>query len=96
FGTASFLREKSGEFKKAFAVIGNNMGGMIESLLQLTFLYVGILVIQVILLPLLAFFFLIKIVNALFDIHLPAEVLHHHMNHPNPEQEQEQEHKEVC
>ena len=90
FGTASFLREKSGEFKTAFAVIGNNMGGIIESLLQLTFLYVGILVIQVILLPLLAFFFLIKIVNALFDIHLPAEVLHHHMNHPNPEPE------EVC
>jgi hypothetical protein len=26
-GTASFLREKSGEFKKAFVVIGNNMGG---------------------------------------------------------------------
>ncbi|MCI5138139.1 MAG: hypothetical protein D3922_06925, partial [Candidatus Electrothrix sp. AR1] len=92
FGTASFLREKSGEFKKAFAVMGNNMGGMIESLLQLTFLYVGILVIQVILLPLLAFFFLIKIVNALFDIHLPAEVLHHHMNHPSPESEP----KEIC
>ncbi|CAK8717776.1 ABC transmembrane type-1 domain-containing protein [Candidatus Electrothrix laxa] len=94
FGTASFLREKSGEFKKAFAVIGNNMGGMIASLLELTFLYVGILVIQVILLPLLAFFFLIKIVNALFDIHLPAEVLHHHMNHPNPKSEPEP--KEVC
>jgi hypothetical protein len=94
FGTASFLKEKSGEFKKAFAVIGNNMGGMIESLLQLTFLYVGILVIQVILLPLLAFFFLIKIVNALFDIHLPAEVLHHHMNHPSPGSEPEP--KEIC
>ncbi|MCI5123019.1 MAG: hypothetical protein D3925_00710, partial [Candidatus Electrothrix sp. AR5] len=87
FGTASFLKEKSGEFKKAFAVIGNNMGGIIESLLQLTFLYVGILVIQVILLPLLAFFFLIKIVNVLFDIHLPAEVLHHHMNHHTSEKE---------
>ncbi|MCI5164336.1 MAG: hypothetical protein D3917_20470, partial [Candidatus Electrothrix sp. AX5] len=94
FGTASLLKEKSGEFKKAFAVIANNMGGIIESLLQLTFLYVGILVIQVILLPLLAFFFLIKIVNALFDIHLPAEVLHHHMNHPNPESEPEP--KEIC
>ncbi|RWX42868.1 hypothetical protein H206_03416 [Candidatus Electrothrix aarhusensis] len=92
FGTASLLKEKSGEFKKAFAVIANNMGGIIESLLQLTFLYVGILVIQVILLPLLAFFFLIKIVNALFDIHLPAEVLHHHMNHPKSDLEPE----EVC
>ncbi|WP_339132729.1 MAG: hypothetical protein WGN25_10930 [Candidatus Electrothrix sp. GW3-4] len=88
FGTASFLKEKSGDFKKALAAVANNMGGMIESLLQLTFLYVGILIIQVLLLPLLAFFFLIKIVNALFDIHLPAEVLHHHMNHPNPEREE--------
>ncbi|WPD20793.1 MAG: hypothetical protein Q3M24_20935 [Candidatus Electrothrix aestuarii] len=82
FGTATFLKEKSGELKKALALVANNMGGIIESLLQLTFLYVGILLIQVVLLPLLAFFFLIKIVNALFDIHLPAEVLHHHMNHP--------------
>ena len=82
FGTASFLKEKSGELRKALAVMADNMGGIIESLLQLTFLYVGILLIQVVFLPLLAYFFLIKIVNALFDIHLPAEVLHHHMNHP--------------
>ncbi|MCI5159260.1 MAG: hypothetical protein D3906_12675 [Candidatus Electrothrix sp. AUS1_2] len=82
FGTAAFLQEKSGELKKALTVVANNMGGIIESLLQLTFLYMGILLIQVALLPLLTFFFLIKIVNALFDIHLPAEVLHHHMNHP--------------
>ncbi|MCI5140257.1 MAG: hypothetical protein D3909_00610 [Candidatus Electrothrix sp. ATG1] len=89
-GTASFLKEKSGDFKKTLAVVADNMGGIIESLLQLTFLYVGLLLIQVVLLPLLTFFVLIKIVNALFDIHLPAEVLHHHMNHPNPERE------EVC
>jgi hypothetical protein len=81
-GTASFLKEKSADFKNALAAVASNMGGMIESLLALTFLYVGILLIQVVFLPLLAFFFLIKIVNALFDIHLPAEVLHHHMNHP--------------
>ncbi|WP_446009553.1 hypothetical protein [Candidatus Electrothrix sp.] len=81
-GTASFLKEKSSEFKQAFTAVASNMGGMIENLLTLTFLYVGILLIQVLLLPLLTFFFLIKIVNALFDIHLPAEVLHHHMNHP--------------
>ena len=87
-GTASFLKEKSDEFKKALAVVVNNMGGIIESLLQLTFLYVGLLLIQVLLLPLLTFFVLIKIINALFDIHLPAEVLHHHMNHPNPEREE--------
>ena len=81
-GTASFLKEKSSDFKKALTAVANNMGDMINSLLALTFLYVGILLIQVVFLPLLAFFFLIKIVNALFDIHLPAEVLHHHMNHP--------------
>ncbi|MCI5122726.1 MAG: hypothetical protein D3908_16375, partial [Candidatus Electrothrix sp. AUS4] len=84
-----FLKEKSGELKNALAMVANNMGGIIESLLQLTFLYVGILLIQVVLLPLLAFFFLIKIVNALFDIHLPAEVLHHHMNHPTAAESEE-------
>jgi signal transduction histidine kinase len=81
-GTASFLKEKSSDFKQALAAVANNMGEIINNLLALTFLYVGILLIQVIFLPLLAFFFLVKIVNALFDIHLPAEVLHHHMNHP--------------
>ncbi|MCI5151403.1 MAG: hypothetical protein D3916_18830, partial [Candidatus Electrothrix sp. MAN1_4] len=81
-GTASFLKEKSNDFKKALTAIASNMGGIINNLLTLTFLYVGIMLIQVVFLPLLAFFFLLKIVNALFDIHLPAEVLHHHMNHP--------------
>ncbi|MCI5223178.1 MAG: hypothetical protein D3924_11005 [Candidatus Electrothrix sp. AR4] len=55
-GTAAFLKRKSSEFRDALAVAGNNMGEMIENLLRLTFLYVGILVIQVVLLPLLAFF----------------------------------------
>ena len=74
-GTASFLKEKSGDFKKALAAAANNMGGMIESLLTLTFLYVGILLIQVVFLPLLTFFFLRKIINALFMVQLPKVII---------------------
>lgn len=76
-GTASFLKRKSGEFKNALAAAGNNMGDMIGNLLQLTFLYVGILLIQVVLLPLLAFFFLIKTANALFAFNIPQVIVHH-------------------
>ena len=75
-GTASFLKRKSGEFKKALAVVAENMGNIIENLLRLTFLYVGILVIQVVLLPLLTFFFLIKTVNALFAVQLPQVIVY--------------------
>lgn len=76
-GAGSFLKEQSSDFKKALAAVTNNMGGLIESLLTLTFLYVGILLIQVIFLPLLAYFFLLKIVNSLFVLHLPTALLHH-------------------
>ena len=76
-GAGSFLKEQSSDFKKALAAVTNNMGGLIESLLTLTFLYVGILLIQVIFLPLLAYFFLLKIVNALFVLHLPTVLLNH-------------------
>lgn len=70
-GTASLLRQKTGEFKDAFAAVGENMGGLIENLLQLAFLYLGIFLIQVIVLPLLAFFVLAKTVNALLGANIP-------------------------
>lgn len=76
FGTATFLKNKSGEFKNVLTVAAGNMGNIIENLLRLTFLYVGILVIQVILLPLLTFFFLIKTVNALFAVQLPQIIVY--------------------
>jgi len=73
--SASFLKRKAIELNSALVSTVSNMGEMIENLLKLTFLYVGIFLIQVIVLPLLAFLFLIKIINALFTANVPT-VLH--------------------
>ena len=74
--SASFIKQKSIEFKNALAVTVDNAGDIIENLLKLTFLYVGIFVIQVIILPLLSFLFLVKMANTLFQKNIPV-ILHH-------------------
>ncbi len=74
--SASFLKRKSTEFNNALVKTVSDMGGIIENLIELTFLYVGIFLIQVIIFPLLSFWFLVKITNAFFDTHIPA-ILHH-------------------
>ena len=74
--SASLLKQKSIEFKNAIVVTAGNMGNIINNLLTLTFLYVGVFLIQVIILPLLIFWFLIKVTNALFQTNLPV-ILHH-------------------
>ena len=51
-------------------------GDIIENLLNLTFLYVAIFLIQVVILPLLSFLFLVKLANALFQKNIPV-ILHH-------------------
>ncbi|WP_417911308.1 hypothetical protein [Candidatus Electronema sp. PJ] len=74
-GTASFLKQKSTEISEAFAEVGKNMGSLTENLLQLAFLYLGVFLIQVLVLPLLAFFFLVKTMNALFGTNLPLTAI---------------------
>jgi len=74
--SASFLKQKTTELKNALVATVSNTGDIIESLLTLTYLYVGIFLIQVIILPLLSFWFLVKTANALFHTNIPA-VLHH-------------------
>lgn len=64
--SASYLKNKSVDFKNTIQIIMKNKGVIVENLLRLTFLYLGIFVIQVILLPLLIFWFLMRIVNSLF------------------------------
>jgi hypothetical protein len=64
--SASFLNRKSTEFKQVLVETVSNMGDIIESLLTLTFLYVGLFVIQVIVFPLLSFWFLYKTASLLF------------------------------
>ena len=63
---AAFLEQKSVEMKEALGVIVSNMGTIIENLLTLTFLYVGVFIIQVLVLPLLAFWLLVKLANPVF------------------------------
>ena len=66
------LMEKSIEFKNALMSITRNMQNIISNLVKLTTLYVGIFLIQVIILPLLIFWLLIKITNTLFHKDLPV------------------------
>ena len=61
--STSFLKQKSIEFNNALVTTVSNMGNIIENLLKLTFLYVGIFLIQIIILPLLSFWFLVKIIQ---------------------------------
>lgn len=63
---AAFLKQKSIAFKNALAGTVRNAGNIIENLLKLTFLYAGIFVVQVIVLPILIFWFLAKAANAVF------------------------------
>lgn len=74
--SASFLKQKTTEFKNALVATVTNAGDIIDNLLKLTFLYVGVFLIQVVILPLLSFWFLVKIVNALFHTNLPVILKH--------------------
>lgn len=70
--SGAFLKRKAVEFKDALVVTIANTGAIVENLLQLTLLYVGIFVIQVLVLPLLAFGLLFKLAAALFQTYPPA------------------------
>ncbi len=70
--SASFLKQKSMEFKDAIGITASHMGDIIENLLQLTFLYVGVFLIQVIILPLLTFWLLIKTINFFLATNIPV------------------------
>lgn len=58
--SATYLKQRSLEFKEALAEVGANAAQIIENLLTLTFLYVGLFLIQVILLPLLVFWLFVR------------------------------------
>lgn len=65
--STTFIKKVSIDFKNALKASVAGMGEIIENLLKLTFLYVGIFLIQVIIVPLLIFWFFIRIANALFQ-----------------------------
>ena len=70
--SASLLKRKTIAFKNAVVITISNAENIIESLLKLTFLYVGIFLIQVIILPLLTFWILLKTMNILFHTNIPV------------------------
>jgi len=68
----SLLEEKAAELRNALVTMADSMGTIVESLLSLTFLYVGIFLIQVIMLPLLVFWILVTVANRLFLTSIPV------------------------
>lgn len=73
---ASFLKRKSLDFKNAIVATISNTGTIIENLLKLVFLYIGVFLIQVIALPIMIFWLLVKFANSLFGTNVPV-ILHH-------------------
>ena len=74
--SASFLKQKSAEFRNALVTTVTHTGDIIENLLRLTFLYVGFFLIQIVILPLLSFWSLVKIANALFHANISLILPH--------------------
>ena len=70
FGTlgnsATYIKDKTVELKNTVQVLMENKGVIVENLLSLTFLYLGVFIIQVLVLPILIFWLLMRIVNSLF------------------------------
>jgi hypothetical protein len=64
--SAAFLQKKAIEFRDALVYTASNVGAIVDNLLKLTFLYLGIFVIQILLLPLAVFWLSIKTASALY------------------------------
>jgi hypothetical protein len=69
--SAMFLKQKTVQFKDALVYTVKNVGMIIENLLSLMLLYVGVFIIQVIMLPLLIFWLLVKMSNSFFSTEIP-------------------------
>ncbi|MDX1809111.1 MAG: hypothetical protein R3331_06195 [Sulfurospirillaceae bacterium] len=67
--SSTYVSEKTTEFKTIFVNTINNAGNIIENLLSLSFLYLGIFVIQVLFLPLLSFWLMLKSMRILNPWH---------------------------
>jgi hypothetical protein len=69
--SAALLKQKTSEFTAAIETLVANMGETIENLLRLTFIFVAVFLIQVVMLPLLTFWFLVNVTHALFQYNAP-------------------------
>jgi ABC-type multidrug transport system fused ATPase/permease subunit len=71
--SAQLIKQKTIALQKAMKHLAANMGEMIDSLLKLTFLYVGVFLIQIILIPILMFWFMNKLINTSLQLNLPSK-----------------------
>lgn len=71
-----FVGEKTSDLSAALKAMTQNMGSMVSNLLELSYLYVALFIIQVILLPIGAFWLLVRITNALCCTNIPYILKH--------------------
>jgi len=72
--SAEFVRAKSEQFKMVMRNLGEKSSDLVAHLLSLTFLYMGVFVVQVVLLPLLVVWLMIKLLQALFYPRVPLSL----------------------
>lgn len=71
-----FIQKKGSDLRNTFYYAYNHRGEIIKNLLAISFLYVSVFIIQVIVIPLLSFWTLVKITNNLFNSNIPV-IVHH-------------------
>lgn len=76
----NFVDEKTSDLGTALKEMIQNMENMITNLLKLSYLYVALFIIQVILLPIGIFLFLTRITNALLRTNAPHIISHEGLN----------------
>ncbi len=69
---AELILDKTIQLKKSLSETMDKANIIIENLLKLTFLYVGLFVVQVIILPVASFWILIKLANSIFEKDMPV------------------------
>jgi hypothetical protein len=74
--SSSLIKNTSTNLTKTIKDFVTNTREIIDNLLSLTFLYAGIFLIQVIGLPILIFWLLVKFTNSLFDAEIPVILSH--------------------
>ena len=72
----SFVGQKTSDLGAALKSMIENMGNMISNLMKLSYLYVAIFVVQVILLPLGVFWLLARVASVLFGTSIPYILKH--------------------
>lgn len=76
-----FIERKTSDVRSALKAMIQNMGSMVQNLLKISYLYVALFIIEVILLPIGAFWLLTRLANALFGTEIPYILKHKDLIH---------------